>query len=140
MSTSDYTTDLKALKESLDQLNKEGVDLSSAMQTYKKGLAQHEQCVNRLTTLEQHIENSEWKVEPVELNIEDIFSSLDTVEQSIESLPETHLEDCIELLIQAEHLLQAGYRQLDLANDTLNNSEGTTTSKTMPDANEVNRV
>ena len=140
MSTSDYTTDLKALKESLDKLNKEGLDLSSAMQTYKEGLAQHEQCVSTLTTLEQHIENSEWRIEPVELNIEDIFSSLDTVEQSIESLPETHLEDCIELLIQAEHLLQAGYRQLDLANDTLNNSERTTTSKTMQDTNEVHRV
>ena len=73
MSTTDYTKDLDTLKTSLNQLNKEGLDLSSAMQTYQQGLKQHERCVNTLTTLEQSIESNEWTVEPVELKLEDIL-------------------------------------------------------------------
>ena len=122
MSTSDYTTDLEALKESLNQLNKEGLDLSSAMQTYQQGVNQHERCVNTLNTLEQEIENNEWTVTPIELDLEDIFHSLESIEHSIDDLPETHLESSIELLIQAERLLQSGYRQLNLAADTMNNN------------------
>ena len=38
MSTTDYTKDLETLKESLNQLNKKELELSSAMQTYQQGL------------------------------------------------------------------------------------------------------
>ena len=141
MSTSDYTTDLEALKESLNQLNKEGLDLSSAMQTYQQGVNQHERCVNTLNTLEQKIENSEWTVTPIELNLEDIFDSLESIEHSVEDLPETHLESSIELLIQAERLLQAGYRQLNLAADTMNNNGAQSAdSSSTSSIDEVHRV
>lgn len=141
MSTTDYTKDLDTLKTSLNQLNKEELDLSSAMQTYQQGLKQHERCVNTLTTLEQSIENNEWTVEPVELKLEDIFTSLENIEQSIEELPETNLESCIELLVQAERLLHAGYHQLSLATDALTTSdEKNGASKAVSTMDEVHRV
>ena len=141
MSTTDYTKDLETLKTSLNQLNKEGLDLSSAMQTYQKGVQQHERCMNTLTTLEQSIENNEWTIEPVELKLEDIFTSLENIEQSIEELPETNLENCIELLVQAERLVHAGYKQLDLATDALASSmEKDVVSKTVSSIDEVHRV
>ena len=141
MSTTDYTKDLDTLKTSLNQLNKEELDLSSAMQTYQQGLKQHERCVNTLTTLEQSIENNEWTVEPVELKLEDIFTSLENIEQPIEELPETNLESCIELLIQAEHLVHAGYQKLDLATDALTSSvEKNIASKIGSGIDEVHRV
>ncbi len=145
MSTTDYTTDLETLKESLNQLNKNELDLSSAMQTYQRGLQHHEQCVNTLTALEKSIENSiensECTSNVVDFRLEDIFASLENIEQSIESLPETNLESCLELLIQAEHLLQAGYHQLELATDTLNNTgEKSIGSRTLSGTDEVHRV
>lgn len=141
MSTSDYTTDLEALKESLNQLNKEGLDLSTAMQTYQQGVNQHDRCVSTLNALAQKIENNDWTVTPVELNLEDIFRSLESIEHSIEDLPETHLESSIELLIQAERLLQAGYRQLNLAADTLhNNGDQSVDPSPLSGIGEVHRV
>ena len=149
MSTSDYTTDLKTLKTALNQLNHEELDLSSAMQMYKKGVQHHERCVNTLAKLEQSLENNESEcivdvdvdVEPVELTLEDVFSSLESIEHSIEDLPETHLESCVELLVQAERLLHAGYRQIDLATDTLGGSLGQSAdSTTLSKTDEVHRV
>ena len=145
MSTSDYTTDLKALKESLNQLNKEGLDLSSAMQTYQQGVSQHERCVNTLNTLEQKVESNEWTVDPVDLNLEGIFNSLEGIERSMEDISETHIEDSIELLIQAERLLQSGYRQLNLAADTINNNgnnngDQCADSSSLSSIDEVHRV
>ena len=111
MSTTDYTKDLDTLKTSLNQLNKEGWTLAVPCKRIKR-FKQHERCVNTLTTLEQSIENNEWTVEPVEL-VEDIFTIREyrTID---EELPETNLESCIELLVQAERLLHAGYHQLSL--------------------------
>ena len=43
------------------------------------------------------MKTTEWTVEPVELKLEDIHP-LENIEQSIEELPETNLESCIELL------------------------------------------
>ena len=145
MSTTDYATDLEKLKESLNQLNKKGLDLSSAMQTYQQGLQHHERCVNTLTSLEKSIENtvenSECTSDVVEFRLEEIFASLENIEQSIESLPETNLESCLDLLIQAERLLQAGYHQIDLAADTLNNTgEKNIGSRTLSGTDEVHRV
>lgn len=143
MSTSDYTTDLNTLKAALNQLNQEELDLSSAMQMYQKGVQHHERCVNTLTKLEQSLENNgnECTVDPVELTLEDVFISLESIERSIEDLPETHLESCVELLVQAERLLHAGYRQLDLAADTLGGSAGQNVdSKTLSKTDEVHRV
>ena len=145
MSTTDYTTDLETLKKSLNQLNKKELDLSSAIQTYQRGLQHHERCVNTLTALEKSIENSiensEYTSDTVELRLEEIFTSLEDIEQSIESLPETNLESCLQLLIQAERLLQAGYHKLDLATDTLNNTgEKNIGSRTLSGIDEVHRV
>lgn len=145
MSTSDYTKDLKTLKTALNQLNQEELDFSSAMQMYQKGVQHHERCVNTLAKLEQSLENNENEciadVEPVELTLEDVFSSLESIEHSIEDLPETHLENCVELLVQAERLLHAGYRQLDLATDTLGGSLGQSAdSTTLSKTDEVHRV
>lgn len=147
MSRTDYTIELEALKDALHRLNQEELDLNHAMQTYQQGLKHHEHCVSTLTKLEQSMDKSAHNVdvqhvEPIELSLKDVFTSLEGIEQSIEELPESSLESCIELLVQAEHILSAGYRQIDLAAATLhdatnNNSHPIVSS---PSTEEVHRV
>ena len=147
MSTTDYTIELEALKDALHRLNQEELDLSHAMQTYQQGLKHHEHCVATLAELEQSIDKSAYNIdgqhiESIELSLKDVFTSLEGIEQSIEDLPESNLEDCIELLVQAERVLLEGYRQIELASETLhggtdNNSHPVVSS---PSTEEVHRV
>ena len=145
MSTTDYAIELEALKAALHQLDQEELDLNHAMQTYQQGLKHHEHCVNTLTKLEQsmdtNLHNVDIEVEPVELSLKDVFTSLESIEQSIEELPESNLESCIELLVQAERVISAGYRQIDLASETLSSAnDNTHATVSSPSIKEVHRV
>ena len=126
MSTADYTIELEALKATLQQLDQEELDLSNAMKTYQQGVKHHERCVNILTKLEQSINksvhNADVENDTIELSLSDVFSSLENIEQSIEELPESNLESCIDLLVQAERILFAGFRQIDLVSETMANA------------------
>ena len=81
-------------------------------------------------------------VEPIELTLKDVFTSLEDIEHAIDELPESNIENCIELLVQAERILSAGYRQIDLASEALSNvSENITHSAVSnPSTEEVHRV
>ena len=144
MSTTDYTIELEALKSALHQLDQEELDLNYAMQTYQKCLKHHERCVNTLTKLEQSIDKGihNVDVEPIELSLKDVFTSLEDIEQAIEELPENNLESCIELLVQAERVLSTGYRQIDLASETLTSATENSTHSAVsnPSTEEVHRV
>ena len=144
MSTTDYTIELEALKSALHRLDEDELDLNHAMQTYQLGLKHHERCVNTLTKLEQSMDKGIHNVDvaPIELNLKDVFVSLENIEQSIEELPESNLENCIELLVQAERILSAGYRQIDLASETLSSATEYSTHHAIsnPCTEEVHRV
>ena len=144
MSTTDYTIELEALKSALHQLDQEELDLNHAMQTYRKGLKHHERCLSTLTKLEQSMDKGihNVDVEPIELSLKDVFTSLEDIEQAIEELPENNLESCIELLVQAERVLSTGYRQIDLASETLSNATDNSTHSAVsnPSTEEVHRV
>ena len=125
MSNPDYATDLKTLKTALQALNHDELELSSAMQMYKDGVALHQSCNRTLDRLEHKCQNINTADDVQELTLETVFASLEDIEQAVDELPESNLESCIELLIQAEKVLAAGYHQINLATETLNsvNSE-----------------
>ena len=145
MSTTDYTIELEALKSALHQLDQEELDLNHAMQTYQQGLKHHERCVNTLTKLEQSMDKDihNVDVEPIELSLKDVF----TVTRRYRAMPSKNfrkatIENCIELLVQAERILSAGYRQIDLASETLSNAieNSTHSAVSNPCTEEVHRV
>ena len=147
MRTTDYTIELEALKAALHQLDQEELDLHHAMQTYQQGLKHHERCVNTLSKLEQSLDTNVHsldgeRIEPVELSLKEVFMSLENIEHSIEELPESNLEDCIELLVQAERILHAGYHHIDLASELLHSNPDTSIQSAVSSSStqEVDRV
>ena len=144
MRTTDYTIELEALKSALRHLDQEELVLNDALQTYQQGLKHHERCVNTLAMVEQRMKESSQNVdvEPVELSLKDVFTSLENVEQSIEELPESKLEDCVDLLVQAERILAAGYQQLNRAEVALSSAteKNTHPAVSNPCSEEVRRV
>lgn len=135
MNSTSYQIKLDALKETLSQLDQDGLDLGTAMQAFEVGKKYKSECLDILAMLEQSIQSlsivglssSSGSVETTEgyespLELETIFESLQDIEQTMDSLSDTDLETCVEQLIEAERLIQIGESQIAQLSKEMNAS------------------
>ena len=133
MNSTSYQIKLDALKETLNQLDQDGLDLGTAMQAFEVGKKHKNECLDILTTLEQSLQSlsihslvahSEKTTDGDDsrLGLEAIFESLQDIEQTMDSLSDTDLETCVEQLIEAERLIQIGESQISQLSKEMNAS------------------
>ena len=133
MNSTSYQIELDALKETLHQLDQDGLDLGTAMQVYEKGTHHKKICLEILGALEQSIQSlsinglsigneTTTDDEDAHLGLEVIFESLKVIEHTIDSLSDTELETCVDQLIQAEQLIQMGESKISQLSKEMNAS------------------
>lgn len=135
MNSTSYQIELDALKETLHQLDQDGLDLGTAMQVYEKGTHHKEICLEILSVLEQSIHSlsanglsiqnkntTDNEDSHLDLDLESIFESLQNIEHTMDSLPDTELETCVEQLINVEQLIQMGESKISQLSKEMNAS------------------
>lgn len=135
MNSTSYQIELDALKETLNQLDLDGLDLGTAMQVYEKGTHHKEVCLELLGVLEQSIQSlstnglsiqnektTDDEESHLDLDLESIFESLKNIEHTMDSLSDTELETCVDQLVQAEQLIQMGESKISQLSKEMNTS------------------
>ncbi len=128
MSQPTFETNLSALKNILQQLDREDVALADAMLLYEQGKQLHADCITGLTHLQENVDNIQTvlplqQISP-DLSLQEIFTSIEELEQEINRLSDTELEKSIALLMQVESLLHAGAVTLQQFSSDITPSSG----------------
>jgi exonuclease VII small subunit len=135
MNSTSYQIELDTLKETLSQLDQDGLDLGTAMQVYEKGKLHKKGCLDILDALEQSVQSLSIKglssqhenttddeAPRLDLDLEAIFESLKNIEHTMDSLSDTELEASVNQLVQAEQLIQMGELKVSQLSKEMNAS------------------
>ena len=129
MSQPTFETNLSALKTILQQLDREDIALADAMHLYEQGKLLRTECITGLASLQENVDNIQTvlplhqDVSP-DLSLQEIFNTIEELEQQIHRLSDTELEESIALLMQVETLLHAGTMTLQQFSSDITPSSG----------------
>lgn len=129
MSQPTFKTNLSGLKTILQQLDREDIALSDAMHLYEQGKLLRTECITELTRLQENVDNIQTAL-PLhqdvssDLSLQEIFNTIEELEQQIHRLSDTELEESIALLMQVETLLHAGTMTLQQFSSDITPSSG----------------
>lgn len=120
MSQTHYPDIFTQLQEAIAKLDTESASLTDAVQEYARGLELKTKCIAHLDS----IENAITSLSPTEninpdLSLEDIFNQLETLELAAQNLPDNHLETLLDIVANAESLVQAGEQQIQVLQRSL---------------------
>lgn len=129
MNNRTYQTELTSLRDVLSKLDKEDVDLTTAMQLYNEGVQYKKTCMDTLDSLEDEVKRSSQTTVVAgdgSQKLDTIFGNLEDIENSMDALSDTEIEATVELLIQAEKLFQAGEAHVQALAEEIKKSQQTT--------------